>query len=235
MQKVLNYLIKKLLWLLFGVTFFSILLVISLTVFNPPFWMWKVQRQLTPPENYPETIQHQWVAWENISDNMKLAVIAAEDQLFLNHSGFDYDSISKAIKSNAQGKRIRGASTISQQTAKNLFLWPSKNLLRKGIEAWFTALMELILSKQRILELYLNIIELGPGLFGVESASQHYYGKSSRKLSRRESARLAAVLPNPYRFQVKQPSKYVQKRVLWIEKQMQQLGSGMLKKNEFKD
>ena len=191
--------------------------------------MWKIQRQLLPPENYPAQIHQQWQSWQHISKHMKLAVIAAEDQLFPHHYGFDFDSMWQALQSNRQGNRVRGASTISQQTAKNLFLWPGKNLLRKGIEAWFTAWMELLLDKHRILELYLNLAEFGPGTFGVEAASQQYYGKSAKFLNRHEAARLAAVLPNPYRFKVLQPSDYIQQRTTWIEQQMQQLGLPLLK------
>ncbi|MDX2507327.1 MAG: monofunctional biosynthetic peptidoglycan transglycosylase [Gammaproteobacteria bacterium] len=224
MRRIIKNITKKLFWLLVGLAAFSILLVGSLNFFNPPTWMWKLQRQLSPPDNYPAKVQHQWVAWASISGDMKLAVIAAEDQLFPHHSGFDFDSIAKALESNLQGKRIRGASTISQQTAKNLFLWSGKNFLRKGIEAWFTVLLELLLGKQRILELYLNIVELGPGIFGVEAASQHYFAKPSRQLTRHQAARLAAVLPNPFHLYVQRPSKYVRQRTLWIEKQMRQLG-----------
>jgi len=230
MKKIIRYLFKKLLWLFLGFAAFSMLLVASLNLINPPTWMWKIQRQLTPPENYPAKIQHQWVDFEHISSNMKLAVIASEDQFFPQHSGFDLNSMAKAFESNRQGKTIRGASTITQQTAKNLFLWPGRTFLRKGIEAWFSLLLETFLSKQRILEIYLNIIELGPGIFGVEAASRHYYLHSSQHLSRHKAARLAAVLPNPYRFHVRQSSSYVRKRTLWIEKQMNQLGLKMLEK-----
>jgi len=229
MKKITAYLLKKLFWLVLGIIACSMLLVGSLKVINPPTWMWKIQRQISPPENYPERTQHLWVDWSHISNEMKLAVIAAEDQLFPQHSGFDFDSISKALKSNSQGERIRGASTISQQSAKNLFLWSGKNFLRKGIEAWFTALMEWFLSKQRILELYLNIVEFGPGIFGVEAASQQFYSKTAKNLNRREAARLAAVLPNPYRFHVDKPSSYLKQRTLWIEKQMRQLGTATVK------
>lgn len=230
MKKLANYLLKKLLWLLLGMIACSMLLVGSLNVINPPTWMWKLQRQFNPPKNYPARVFHLWVNWNQISDNAKLAVIAAEDQLFPKHSGFDLDSIAQALQSNHQGKRLRGASTISQQTAKNLFLWAGKNFLRKGIEAWFTALMEWFLSKQRILELYLNIVEFGPGIFGVEAASQQFYSKTAGNLNRLEAARLAAVLPNPYRFDVSKPSDYVNQRSLWIEKQMRQLGVETVKK-----
>ena len=230
MRTFVKYLFKKLLLLFLGALVISMLLVGSLNLINPPVWMWKLQRQFTPPENFPMNVQHQWIAWGKISNNMKLAVIAAEDQLFAQHSGFDFDAISNALSANLKSKRIRGASTITQQTAKNLFLWSGKTFLRKGIEAWFTVLMELFLTKQRILELYLNIVEFGPGIFGVEAASQHYYIKSSKRLTRHEAARLASVLPNPYQLYVKRPSKYVRQRTLWIEKQMGQLGTVTLKR-----
>ena len=229
MKKLFRYLLKKLLWLVLAVTAVSLLLVFSLNYINPPTWMWKIQRQLSPPENYPAKVYHQWQSRQRISKHMQLAVIAAEDQLFPHHYGFDFDSMWKAVQSNQQGKRIRGASTISQQTAKNLFLWPGKNLLRKGIEAWFTVWMELLLDKRRILELYLNIVEFGPGVFGVEAASQKYYGKSAQFLNRIEAARMASVLPNPYRFHVQQPSQYIVQRTSWIDQQMRQLGVELLK------
>ena len=152
MKKLFKYILKKLTWLILSLAMISMLMVMSLNYFNPPSWMWKIQRQVSPPDNYPAQIKHQWTEWKSISEQMKLAVIAAEDQLYPQHYGFDFDSIQKAIVSNNQGKRIRGASTISQQTAKNLFLWPGKNFLRKGIEVWFTALLELLLDKKRILE-----------------------------------------------------------------------------------
>ena len=227
-KKILRYLLKKLLLLIVSFILLSIILVVGLDYVNPPSWAWKIQRQLNPPKNYHSQILHHWVKWENISDNMKLAVIASEDQLFSQHMGFDFDSIMEAINANAKGGRVRGASTISQQTAKNLFLWPSKNFIRKGIEVWFTGLLEIVLSKQRILELYLNLVEFGPGIFGVEAASQQFFNKSSATLTVKESARLASVLPNPYRFSAAKPSKYILERTSWIEKQMGQLGHSAL-------
>lgn len=227
-RKIFRTLFKKLLWLAGGFIVFSVILVISLNFINPPVWTWKLQRQIMPPENYPAQIQHQWAQLDKISKNMRLAVIASEDQLFTEHLGFDFKAIKDALDDNAQGKQIRGASTISQQTAKNLFLWPSKSFLRKGIEAWFTGLLELMLNKQRILELYLNLVEFGPGIFGVEAASQYYYHKSAQNLTIRQAARLASVLPNPYRFHVNKPSKYTLQRTKWIEKQMRQLGQGVI-------
>jgi len=227
-RKIIRSLLKKLLWLSATLLLISILLVASLNYINPPIWAWQLQRQIIPPENYPAQVKHQWVKWAQVSKNMKLAVIASEDQLFGQHYGFDFNSMMAALDSNAQGKRIRGASTISQQTAKNLFLWPGKSFIRKAIEAWFTVLMELLLDKQRILELYLNLVEFGPGIFGVEAASQFYYKKKAGNLSIREAARLASVLPNPYRFHVNRPSKYIIQRTKWIEKQMHQLGQSAL-------
>jgi len=228
LKKSLQLLLKKLLWLVLGLCLISILLVGSLKVINPPVWSWQIQRIIFPPDNYPSKIKHQWVSWLNISNQMKLAVIASEDQLFKKHSGFDVDSIMSALKARANGKQLRGASTISQQTAKNLFLWSGQSFLRKGIEAWLTILMEMILSKQRILEVYLNVVEFGPGIFGVEAASQHYYKKSIKNINTNQAARLASVLPNPYRFHVKKPSKHTKMRTQWIAKQMRQLGAGAL-------
>ncbi len=219
---------KKLIWIFWGFVLVSMILVASLMVINPPIWAWKLNRQFFPPENFPQQVQYRWVSWPKISNNMKLAVISAEDQLFLKHSGFDIDSILNALDANTHGKRLRGASTISQQTAKNLFLWSGKSYFRKGIEAWLTALMEVMLSKQRILELYLNLVEFGPGVFGVEAASQKYYKKSAQNLSARQAALLASVLPNPYRFHVNKPSKYTRQRTQWIQKQMRQLGPGAI-------
>lgn len=223
---------RKLLWVGFGFVAFTLLLVIAFGSVNPPTWMWKLQRQLAPPAGYPEAIRHSWVSLEKISPNMQLAVIAAEDQNFPSHWGFDLDSIVKAIEANQQGAALRGASTLSQQTAKNLFLWSEKSLLRKGVEAYFTGLIELFWSKQRILEVYLNIVEFGPGIFGVEAASRHFYGKPAGRLTADEAARLAVVLPNPYQFQVNRPSTYQSKRIRWIKRQMRQLGAATLDKVE---
>jgi len=169
--------------------------------------------------------RHQWVAWEAISPAMAIAVIAAEDQRFPEHFGFDTVQIQKAIAASQQGERLRGASTISQQTAKNVFLWNGRSFIRKGLEAWFTLLIEVCWSKQRILEVYLNSVEFGTGIFGVEAASRQYFNKSARQLTRAEAALLAAVLPNPHRLYAERPSTYVRERQWWIMQQMQQLGN----------
>jgi monofunctional biosynthetic peptidoglycan transglycosylase len=167
---------------------------------------------------------YRWVPWARISPDCALAVIAAEDQHFADHHGFDVDSIQKAIDDHERGLRLRGASTISQQVAKNLFLWSGRSFVRKGLEAYFTALIELTWSKRRILEVYLNIVELGDGVFGVEAASQRYFRKPAARVQSEEAALLAAVLPNPLRLRVDRPSAYVEERRDWIVQQMRQLG-----------
>ena len=176
------------------------------------------------------SVDYRWVPWSRISKHAGVAVIAAEDQNFLDHYGFDLEAIQKAIDSNGKkGRRIRGASTISQQVAKNLFLWSGRNYVRKGLEAYFTVLIELTWSKRRILEVYLNIAEMGEGVFGVEAASQRFFKKPAAKIGPSEAALLAAVLPNPIRFRVNRPSAYVEERRAWILGQMEQLGgTGLL-------
>jgi monofunctional biosynthetic peptidoglycan transglycosylase len=165
-----------------------------------------------------------WLGWRNISPQAALAVIAAEDQLFPHHYGFDIDSIRKAWAHNQRSPRVRGASTISQQVAKNLFLWPGKSFLRKGLEAYFTTLIELLWSKQRTLEVYLNIAQFGDGVYGVAAASNRLLHTAPGTLSARDAALLAAVLPNPLRLHADRPSAYVRARQVWILGQMQQLG-----------
>ncbi|MGH8584225.1 MAG: monofunctional biosynthetic peptidoglycan transglycosylase [Gammaproteobacteria bacterium] len=173
-------------------------------------------------ENYP--LRYQWVDWQHISPQLALAVIAAEDQLFPRHWGFDARSIAKAWKSYERGGRLRGASTISQQLAKNLFLWPEKSFIRKGLEVYFTVWLELLLPKQRILEIYLNVVELGPGVFGVAAASRAYFNRPANTMGPAQAALLAAVLPNPKRLRAVRPSRYVAVRQRWILRQMSRLG-----------
>lgn len=168
--------------------------------------------------------QHVWVDSRSISPAMKLAVIASEDQKFPDHWGFDLDSIDKAWEQKQRGGRVRGASTISQQVAKNLYLWPGQSWLRKGVEVYFTVLIESLWPKRRILEVYLNSAEFGYGIYGVGAASQKYFGKQASRLSTQEAALLAAVLPNPKRLRVDRPSAYVRARQNWIVRQMWGLG-----------
>jgi len=168
-------------------------------------------------------IRYRWVDWPAISPHVRLAVVAAEDQKFPYHWGFDFASISGAIEHQRPRRRLRGASTITQQVAKNLFLWPGRSYVRKGLEAYFTALLELFWPKQRILEMYLNIAEFGDGIYGVHAASRTFFGRQPSQLTRSEAALLAAVLPNPRRLRATAPSPYVLERAEWIEAQMEQL------------
>jgi monofunctional biosynthetic peptidoglycan transglycosylase len=165
-----------------------------------------------------------WLDWDKLSPNAALAVIAAEDQLFPYHSGFDLRAIRKAWQRNRREGTVRGASTISQQVAKNLFLWPGKSMFRKGLEAWFTALIEMTWSKRRTLEVYLNIAQFGDGVYGVPAAATHLLRRAPGSLSAGDAALLAAVLPNPVRLRAEAPSGYVLDRRAWIMRQMRQLG-----------
>lgn len=165
-------------------------------------------------------LKHDWIPIEEISKNLQLAVICSEDQNFLNHHGFDFEAIQKAMENNEKGRRIKGASTISQQTAKNVFLWPQRSWLRKGLETYFTFLIELFWSKQRIMEVYLNSIEMGNGIYGVEEASKYWFKKSAIKLNRNEAAAIAAILPSPLRYKANPASNYIQGRKNWIVRQM---------------
>lgn len=167
---------------------------------------------------------YDWEPLERISPHAAMAAIAAEDQQFPFHAGFDFESIRKAVQHNAKSKRKRGASTISQQVAKNLFLWSGRSWARKGLEVYFTVLIEAAWPKERILEVYLNLVEFGPGTYGVQAAAQRFFDKDASRLTRREAATLAAVLPNPKRFRADRPSNYVQKRRDSIMGQMRALG-----------
>jgi len=169
-------------------------------------------------------IRYRWIGWESISPQMRLAVVAAEDQKFPHHWGFDFESIADAVQHEGPRGRLRGASTITQQVARNLFLWPGRSYVRKGLEAYLTVLLELLWPKRRILEAYLNIVEFGDGVYGVYAATQSFFGKRPSELQTQEAALLAAVLPNPARLHVRNPSAYVRERAAWIEEQMTQLG-----------
>ncbi|ELY4510834.1 monofunctional biosynthetic peptidoglycan transglycosylase [Cronobacter dublinensis] len=191
-----------------------------------PFSAVMVERQFSAwfSGDFSYVAHSDWVSMDEISPWMGLAVIAAEDQKFPEHWGFDMAAIQKAVSHNERSRRIRGASTLSQQTAKNLFLWDGRSWLRKGLEAGLTLGIETVWSKRRILTVYLNIAEFGEGVFGVEEASQRYFNKPARRLTASEAALLAAVLPNPLRFKATAPSGYVRARQQWILRQMRQLG-----------
>ncbi len=165
-----------------------------------------------------------WTPIGNISPNMIQAVVSSEDNKFLKHHGFSINDIEKAIKHNKKGKRIRGGSTISQQTAKNVFLWPHRSYFRKGLEAYFTVLIEFIWPKKRIMEVYLNVIETGKGIYGVQAAAEEYFGTDASKLTKSQSALIAACLPNPRKYNPRNPSAYIQKRRAKIENIMSKIG-----------
>ncbi|MDC9594523.1 monofunctional biosynthetic peptidoglycan transglycosylase [Xenorhabdus sp. IM139775] len=210
--------------------------VIAFSFLPVPFSMIMIERQIAALTsiNFSYVSHSSWVDQKQISPYMALAVMAAEDQKFPKHWGFDFDAIETAMAYNKKyQKRIRGASTISQQTSKNLFLWEGRSWVRKGLEAGMTTVLELLWSKQRILTVYLNIAEFGDGIFGVEEAAQRYFGKSASRLTASESALLAAVLPNPHRYKVNAPSRYVLQRQQWILRQMQLMGGvNYLKQND---
>jgi monofunctional biosynthetic peptidoglycan transglycosylase len=193
-------------------------MVVPLRWLNPPTTAFILQDNITP-----QYFLSDWSTWENLGTASPLAVVASEDQLFANHFGFDLQSIRRSIEDHADGASLRGASTITQQVAKNLYLWSGRSFLRKGIEAYFTVLIETTLSKKRILEIYLNVAEFGPGIYGVGAASDAYFGKTPSELTNAEAALLAAALPNPKQLQVAKPSPYVLERQSWILQQMQRL------------
>ncbi|HRV54138.1 MAG TPA: monofunctional biosynthetic peptidoglycan transglycosylase [Mangrovimonas sp.] len=176
-------------------------------------------------EDKNRVFKHDWVPLEKISKNLQLAVICSEDQNFVTHNGFDMKAIEKAMEHNKKGKKVRGASTISQQTAKNVFLWPQRSWFRKGLETYFTFLIELIWPKERIMEVYLNSIEMGNGIYGAEAASQYWFKKSASKLLPSEAAAIAAILPKPLSYKAKPPTSYIQFRIAWILKQMGYYGT----------
>jgi len=205
----------------------SIVIVLGLR-FLPPFTSaFMIARYLQAVVNPAEKPQlaYQWVRWDKIAPALKLAVIAGEDQTFPTHWGFDLASLTQAFEANKSGRRLRGASTISQQVAKNLFLWSGKSYVRKGLEAYFTVLLELLWSKKRILEVYVNIAEFGDQVYGAEAAAQTFWRKSAATLTTHESAMLASVLPNPKQRDLHQrPSVAIRTRARWIEGQMRNLG-----------
>jgi monofunctional glycosyltransferase len=202
-----------------GLLLANILVLLLLRWFPPPTTAFMLQASI------PKSgLRYHWVSWDRISPHLPVAVVAAEDQKFPEHNGFDFESIGKAIKENKYRVRPRGASTITQQVAKNLFLWSGRSWLRKGLEAYLTVMIELVWPKQRILEVYLNIAQFGPGVFGAEAAGQVYFHKPASRLHQGDAAILAAVLPNPRRLKARSPSDYVYQRAFEIRGQMAQLG-----------
>jgi monofunctional glycosyltransferase len=204
----------------------SILWVLLLRWIDPPFSAFMAEAQVTAwmSRDSAYVFRHSWVDLDRISPNLPLAVVASEDQKFPEHWGFDVAAIEKAYALNQHNHKVRGASTISQQVAKNLFLWSGRSYFRKGLEAYFTVLIEGLWPKRRILEIYLNIAEFGYGTYGAEAAAQRFFHKPASRLTRADAAVLAAVLPNPQHYSAAAPSRYVQQRREWILGQMQALG-----------
>lgn len=217
MSKILQFLIKCALWF-FGITVFFVILFKFVPV---PFTPLMAIRALEQKEAGKEmTCSHDWVPLKEISTNLQKAVIASEDGTFLLHKGFDFSAMQKAFKNNSKGKKLKGGSTISQQTAKNVFLWQGRSYLRKGLEAYFTMLIEIFWGKERIMEVYLNSIEMGDGVYGAEAASQHWFRKDANNLSKKEAAGIAAILPNPRKYKASNSSAYIQARKGRIMKHM---------------
>ncbi len=216
----------------------SVLVVVALRWISPPTTAFMLQHQIVAGRSggaEAETgVGSRWVDWADMNPELGVAVVAAEDQRFLEHHGLDFEAISDALEERAGSGRLRGASTISQQVAKNLFLWRGRSWVRKGLEVWYTLLIEWLGPKERILETYLNIAEMSTATFGVEAAAQKLFHKPARKLTRRQAALLAAVLPNPKRFHAEAPSRYVRRRADFIQRQMRALG-GESYLNQVKD
>ena len=204
--------IKKLLYVLILA---NILFIFWGKFFNPPITLTQISGLFEFGK-----LKRDYVSYDEMSDHVKRAVIASEDQNFFNHNGFDYKAIQKAMEHNDAGKKLRGGSTISQQTAKNIFLWQGRSWIRKGFETVYTFIIELVWGKDVILERYLNSIEMGRGVFGVEAASEYYFNKKSKDLTKSEAAWIATILPNPKKYDPKNPSAYLNKKHNWIMRQM---------------
>lgn len=203
-----------------------LLYIVVLKWINPPFTITQVQQMVEQGK-----FNRDYISYNEMGRNIKLAVIGSEDQKFPVHNGFDIDGIQEAIEKNKEGKKLRGGSTISQQVAKNVFLWQGRSWLRKGLEVYFTFIIEKIWGKQRILEMYLNTSEMGIGVFGVEAASEYYFNKPAKDLTKNEAARIAAALPLPRKYNVNPPSPFISKRASHIERQMRNIqGSADLEK-----
>ncbi|HZW62905.1 MAG TPA: monofunctional biosynthetic peptidoglycan transglycosylase [Flavobacteriaceae bacterium] len=220
-NKIAKWGLKITMWF-FALSIGSVILLRWIPVWITPLMLIRSVEQKR--ENKEMVWQHQWVSLDKISKNLQLAVICSEDQNFLQHKGFDFKAIEKALEDNKKSKRIKGASTISQQTAKNAFLWPHRSWLRKGLESYFTFLIEIFWTKERIMEVYLNSIEMGDGIYGAEAASRYWFKKPAAKLSQDEAAAIAAILPNPLRYKATPPTTYIQIRKRWILVQMKYFG-----------
>ena len=219
--KTIQKWLQRLVIFFFASTILAVVAYRWLPVYVTPLMVIRCAQQVGHGETL--RLHHHWVPMESMSKYMPVAVMASEDQRFLEHHGFDFDAIDQALKERQSGKRQRGGSTISQQTAKNVFLWPKASWVRKGLEAYFTALIELIWGKHRIMEVYLNSIEMGDGIYGAEAVAQLHFGHPASELTRSNCALIAATLPNPLRFSSKEPSTYMLKRQTWIMRQMKHI------------
>ena len=220
-SKVKSFIFKFTLWF-FGLSVLMVIIFRFVPVFYTPLM---IIRAFEHNEAGKDMVcSHQWVPLEDISLNLPKAVVASEDGYFLRHNGFDFSAMNKAFKSNLKGKKLKGGSTISQQTAKNVFLWQGRSYLRKGLEAYFTVLIEIFWGKQRIMEVYLNSIEMGDGVYGAEAASKHWFHKSAKNLTKYEAASIAAILPNPRKYKAINSSAYVERRKNKTLRVMKQVG-----------
>ena len=219
---------KKLFWKIpvwfFSITFALVVLLRFLPIYFTPLMVIRVVEAMFD-EDRDVRVEKTWVPIEKMSSKIPRAAIAGEDDMFLTHYGFSVKGIQQAYKDNKKGKRLKGGSTISQQTAKNVFLWPGRSWVRKGFEVYFTVLIEFVWGKERIMEVYLNSIEMGKGIYGAEAAAQFYWHTSAKNLSRTQAAALAAILPNPRKYSANPPGPYVQDRIGWIVGQMGQWGT----------
>jgi len=218
MYKRIVQLIKRLVLFFFASTILAVIVLRFVPVLITPLMIIRTIQQISHGEK--PKLHHNWVSDKHISTNIKRAVIASEDQRFYDHWGFDVKQIQKAVKENDRRRKPRGASTISQQTAKNVFLWPQSSWVRKGLESYFTVLIEVFWSKDRILEVYLNSIETGDGIYGAQAVAQEHFHTSAENLTKKQSALIAATLPNPIRFSSKHPSSYIRRRQAQIQRQM---------------
>jgi monofunctional biosynthetic peptidoglycan transglycosylase len=233
MGNTLGKKIFRLIWkaavLFFGLSIFSVVIFRFVPVPVTPLMLIRCVEQVFSSDDL--RMKHDWVSIDEISKNLPLAVVCSEDQNFMNHSGFDIKAIERSMDAGKRGaKRVKGASTISQQTAKNVFLWPGRSWIRKGFEVYFTVLIEFVWSKERIMEVYLNSIEMGNGIYGAEAAANFYWKTSAKNLSRTQAASIAAILPNPLKYSANPPGPYVQERIGWIVGQMGQWGNLNLRK-----
>lgn len=222
MVKMVKKIFKIVRWtvaLLFVSSILAVVIYRFIPVYFTPLMISRCFEQIEKGEDIK--LYHDWISLEEMPPSMPLAVMASEDQRFLIHHGFDYDAIQQAARAHLEdGKKLRGGSTISQQTAKNVFLWQGRSWVRKGLEAYFTFLIELMWSKQRIMEVYLNSIEMGNGIYGVQACAEEHFGLDAKNLSRLDCALIAATLPNPRKYSSKYPDDYMRRRVRWIDRQM---------------